>query len=513
MSFLPGTFADTNTPSLYDQVIVDIKDYVFHYQSFSTKAWACARTAVLDALGCAIESLYSSPECRHMLGPIVPGSSVPNGFRLPGTAYQLDPVKGAFDLGTLIRYLDHNDALGGAEAGHPSDNLGALISVSDWLSRSTSNSDTYHKGPPLNIRTLLTATIKAYEIQGCFQIRNAFHVRGLDHTILVKLASTAVVSWLLGLGEEQTMAAISHIWMDSSPLRVYRHAPNTIPRKGWAAGDACMRAVQLSLLVRSGQPGAQTVLSASRWGFLATYWNNDTFSLPKVYGTWVVENIFFKLIPAEGHGISAIEAALQQSIRLRSRGLDASCNIRRVKVRTHAAAIRIISKTGDLYNAADRDHCIEYMIAVTLLKGAVPEVKDYNNESLWAKDPCVTALRSKVEIKEDEQFTRDYLDPVTKSAASAISIVLEDGSELEEVAVKYPIGHVENKDTTSHVLAKFRTNMALMFTEQEINGILAAIENEDMPVSLFMDLFVRPRENDSGERKGKDREDGMKSKL
>ncbi|KAL9034073.1 MAG: hypothetical protein Q9214_007213, partial [Letrouitia sp. 1 TL-2023] len=417
----------------YDKIITDITEYVFRYHPQSPKAYLYARTAVLDALGCAIETVTCSAECRSLLGPIIPGTTVPNGFKVPGTNFQVDPVKGAFDLGTMIRYLDHNDALGGAESGHPSDNLGAVLAVSDWLSRASLKSRIRSHGPPLTIHTLLVALIKAYEIQGCFQLRNSFQAVGLDHTILVELASTAVICWLLGLDESQTRAAISQVWMDRSPLRVYRSLPNTIPRKGWAAGDSCSRAVQLALLTKSGQPGAPTVLTTPRWGFYATAWNNKEFDLPKPYGSWVVENIFFKLMPAEGHGISAIEAALEHSCVLQAKGLIPEVDIRSIQIRTTAAAVRIISKTGELRNAADRDHCIQYMVALVLLKGDRPEAQDYNDKSPWATDSRLEALRDRIEVCEDEHLTDNYLNPEKKSAANGVTIELRDGSIMAEI--------------------------------------------------------------------------------
>ena len=332
--------------------------------------------------------------------------------------------------------------------------------------------------------------IKAYEIQGCFQLQNQFNAVGLDHTILVKLASTAVVSWLLGLDEDQILAAISHVWMDNSPLRVYRATPNTVSRKGWAAGDACMRAVQLGLLVRCGQRGAPSVLTTSRLGFYDAMWHGKEFQLPKAYGSWVMENIFFKVVPAEGHGISAMEAVLQQSAMLRARGRDPIRDIKCVKVRTMSAAVRIISKTGKLHNAADRDHCIQYMLAVVLLKNSTIEVADYQDESPWATDARVDALRAQMEILEDEQFTKDYLDVEKKSAASAVAIIFNDGSELDEVVVEYPVGHVENRQTLTAVRDKFRNNMGRVYNESEIDDMIRATAQDDMPVSLFVDLFV-----------------------
>lgn len=479
---------------VYDEILVDITTYVFHYEVKSTRAWQRARVALLDSLGCVIETLALSSECGQLIGPFVPGTDVPNGFRLPGTAYRLDPVKGAFDLASLIRYLDHNDAYPGAEWGHPSDNLGALLAVSDWLSRSyvaqpDINRD--NQQPPQTLKTLLAALVKAYEIQGCFQIRNAFNQLGFDHTLLVKIASTAVTSWLLGLSESQTLAALSQAWQDGPSLRTFRQAPNTGPRKGWAAGDACMRAVHLALISRTGQPGAPTVLTNPRWGFYATMFGGKAFELPRAYASWVVESVFFKLIPAEGHGISAVEAAVQIGQELSRQGLKADLDIASVDVRTQAAAFTIINKTGPLHNAADRDHCLQYMIAVVLLKGSVIETEDYGDNSPWATDPRVDALREKMTITEDAGFTRDYHDQKVRSGANGIKVYLKDGKELEEVVIEFPVGHPKRNDTLEKVRAKFRKNMSLMFDDEKIAGMMRAVEDDDMRVCDFVDLFVK----------------------
>lgn len=367
-----------------------------------------------------------------------------------------------------------------------------MLAVSDWLSRASLKSGTQSRGPPLTIHTLLVALIKAYEIQGCFQLRNSFQAVGLDHTILVELASTAVICWLLGLDEPQTRAAISQIWMDRSPLRVYRSLPNTIPRKGWAAGDYCSRAVQLALLTKSGQPGAPTVLTTPRWGFYATAWSNKEFDLPKAYGSWVVENIFFKLMPAEGHGISAIEAALEHSCNLQAKGLVPEVDIRSIQIRTTAAAVRIISKTGELRNAADRDHCIQYMVALVLLKGDRPEAQDYSDKSLWATDSRLETMRDRIEVFEDDCLTGYYLDPERKSAANGITIVLRDGSIMAEILVEYPVGHVENPNTLVNVKAKFIRNMGLMFAKDHADRVVSALEDDEMAISTFVDLFIPP---------------------
>lgn len=471
----------------YDKVLQEITKYVFHYQLNSSEAWERARIALLDALGCAIESLHVSPECAEIVGPVVPQTIVPNGFRLPGTCHQLDPMKGAFDLGTMIRYLDHNDAYPGAEWGHPSDNIGALLSVADWLSRSNGLTE----NPPMTMRTLLTAQIKAYEIQGCLQQLNSFNAVGLDHTILVKVASTALVSWLLGLSETQTLAALSQAFQDGCPLRTYRQAPNAGPRKGWAAGDACMRAVQMALLTRKGQAGAPTVLTASRWGFYATLFGGKKFVLQREYASWVMETVFFKLIPAEGHAISAVEAALQLVEMMAKRGFDAEHDIKTIRIRTQMPAYIIINKSGPLRNAADRDHCIQYIVAVVLLKGEVIDTRDYMDNSPWASDQRVDQLRAKIEVVEDEQLTRDYKNLEKRSCSNGLKILLENGEELGEVLVEFPIGHPCRYDTLQQVKLKFRRNMQLAFEESQTERIMSAVENNDMLVHDFVDLFAK----------------------
>ena len=367
--------------------------------------------------------------------------------------------------------------------------------MTDWLCRSVDSGRISHTGPPLTLKTLLTAIVKAYEIQGCFLVNNAFNRRGLDHIILVKLASTAVLSWLVGLSEEQTMAAISHVWMDGAALRIYRSGSNTIPRKGWAAGDACMRAVHFVLLTRAGQPGASTVLTMPRWGFYETLWGGDTFDLPHTFSTWAIENIFFKVMAVEGHSISAIEAALVQHARLLALGRNHERFIARVDVRTNGAANMIINKSGNLYNAADRDHCMQYSLAVTFLKGAIPVPEDYQDASPFAGSPAVEALRERIHIREDEQYTKDYLDPGKKSVSSAVSLHLTNGQLLDEIIVEYPVGHVKHAHTPIEVRKKFVRNMALMFTTAETKRLIDVVENEDdIRISDFVDLLVRPNE-------------------
>ena len=365
----------------------------------------------------------------------------------------------------------------------------------DWLCRSVRSGRIVHSGPPLSMRTLLEAMIKAYEIQGLFLVRNSFNAYGFDHVVMVKIASTAVVSWLLGLSEVQTMAAMSHVWMDGAALRIYRAGSNTIPRKGWAAGDACMRAVSLALLVRAGQLGSKTVLSMPRWGFYDSLWSGGQFDLSQGFGTWAIENIFFKVMPVEGHSISAIEAALIQHARLSELGDVSERKIAKVEVRTNGSANLIINKKGALHNAADRDHCMQYSLAVALLKGEVPAVEDYQDSSPWAWSPVVEALRARIIVREDEQFTKDYVDPDKKSVSSGVSIHLADGKILDEVLVEYPVGHKKHPQTLKRVGQKFNSIMALMFTEAEIKEIIDVVESgDDTPIADFVDLLVRDKE-------------------
>ncbi|GBE83053.1 2-methylcitrate dehydratase, mitochondrial [Sparassis crispa] len=429
-----------NTRPPFDAVIQSISDYVFNYQISSTNAWMRAHVALLDSLACAIESV---PVCSSFIGPTVKGTVVPNGFPLPATPYVLDPLKAAFDLGSLIRYLDHSDAFPGAEWGHPSDNIGAILPVAYWFSKSGDDS--------IKMKDVLEAIIKAYEIQGVFQIKNAFNKVGIDHVVLVKIAATAVVSKLMGLTRAQANDAISQAFADGQPLRIYRQGPNTSPRKGWAAGDACMRAVHLVLMTKSGQPGFPTVLTAPTWGFYATSFGGRVFELPVPFHTLVIEHFFIKLAVAEGHGIAAVEAALSLSTQLRGR-LE---RVRDIRIRTQAAAMTIIDKTGPLHNAADRDHCMRYMVAVTLLKGGWPAAGDYADASPWTGDPRVEALRAKMTMVEDPQMTRDYHDMSAKKAASALLVTMDDGTVLDEVLVERPVGHPNREDTPERTREKF----------------------------------------------------------
>ncbi|KAE9965641.1 hypothetical protein BLS_007494 [Venturia inaequalis] len=478
-------------PLLYDKLIVDIADYIHTPLLISEKTWINARSALLDSIGCAIETLHQSSECRQLIGPVVPGTRVPNGFRLPGTNFELDPVKGAFDMGSLIRYLDRNDAYPGKEWGHPSGGIGALLAVADWRSR-THLSDPSQN--PTTIRTLLTAIIKSYEIQGIYQERNAFNQYGLDHTLLTKLAATAALTGLMGMTHAQTCAAVSQVWTDSSPLRLFRQSPNTGPRKGWAAGDACMRAVHLALLSENGQPGYPTALSDPEWGFLRHHYGNQPL-VTRSFGTSVIDGRFVKLVAAEGHGISAVEAALTLSKRLGEMGIQGDKLVQvieKVQVRTMKAAMTIIDKTGPLRNAADRDHCMRYMVALTLIKGYWPEAADYEDASPYATSAAIQTLRAKIAMNEDPHFTADYHDREKRTGASGVSIVLVDGMVMEEVVVEYPVGHPWHKGTEKALRAKTVGNLRAGFTEVEVDGVLAIAEGAGFlegDVAGFVDLF------------------------
>lgn len=343
------------------------------------------------------------------------------------------------------------------------------------------------------MRTLLIALIKAYEIQGCYQMRNSFNAYGIDHVVLVKLASAAVVSWLLGLTEEQTLATISHVWMDGQPTRVYRSRDNTIPRKGWAAGDAARRAVQLALYVEAGQPGAPEALTAKPWGFWERTFGEQGFQFPRPFGTWTIQNVLFKAMPVEGHAVSAVEAALLQLRRFKKKGLSNPLeHIQQIDLRTTAAADLIINKSGPLRNAADRDHCVQYAVALALLKGSAPEAADYLNESAWATSEDLAHLRDKIVVLPDRELTRDYLDLEKKSIGTRLTVTLKDGSVFPEILVEYPIGHVRHPRTEAVVHAKFLRNMAYMFSEAETSQVLKAVGEDGLSVMDFVDLLARP---------------------
>ena len=468
-----------------DKVLADIADYALSYTIASELAYSTAQYCLIDTLGCGLEAL-EYPACTKLLGPIVPGTVVPNGAKVPGTHYQLDPVQAAFNIGAMIRWLDFNDTWLAAEWGHPSDNLGGILAVADWLSRSSAGGR-----PPLKVRDVLTAMIKAHEIQGCIALENSFNKVGLDHVVLVKVASTAVVSQLLGLTREQTIAALSLAWVDGQSLRTYRHAPNTGSRKSWAAGDATSRAVRLALMAQAGEMGYPSVLTAKTWGFYDVSFRGKEFRFQRPYGSYVMENVLFKIsYPAEFHAQTAVEAAMAIREQLEKLGKTAE-DIRAISIRTHEACLRIIDKKGPLANPADRDHCVQYMIAIPLLFGRLT-ASDY--EDWIATDPRIDALRAKMECVEVSAFTRDYHDPEKRSIANALRVELNDGNVVEET-VEYPIGHRRRRTEGLPLLVeKFKTNLRRWFPEYCQQRILdASLDRqrlECMPVNEYVDLYV-----------------------
>ena len=469
-----------------DKVITDIADYALSYKVESELAFDTARYCLMDTLGCGLEALEYLA-CTKLLGPIVPGTAVPHGARVPGTGFELDPVQAAFNIGAMIRWLDFNDTWLAAEWGHPSDNLGGILATADWLSRTSVAEGRF----PLTIRDVLTGMIKAHEIQGCIALENSFNSVGLDHVVLVKVASTAVVSQLLGLKREQTIAALSLAWVDGQSLRTYRHAPNTGSRKSWAAGDATSRAVRLALMARTGEMGYPTALTAKTWGFYDASFRGKEFRFQRPYGSYVMENVLFKVsYPAEFHAQTAVEAAMSLHAKLGRLGKGAE-DIRGITLRTHQACLRIIDKKGPLRNPADRDHCVQYMIAIPLIFGRLTAA-DYEDEI--AADPRIDGLRAKVQCVEEPTYTTDYHDPEKRSIANSLCVELSDGLVLEKT-VEYPIGHRRRREEGLPLLVeKFKTNLRRRFSEERTQRILAVSLDPgrlaSMPVNEYVDLYV-----------------------
>ena len=470
-----------------DQVLVDIADYILQYKIDSDLALKTAHYCFLDTLGCGFEAL-TYPACTKMLGPIVPGTIVPHGAKVPGTPYQLDPIQAAFNIGAMVRWLDFNDTWLAAEWGHPSDNLGGILAVADWISR---NRIAKGKDPLLMIE-VLEAMVMAHEVQGVLALENSFNKVGLDHVILVKVASTAVVSKLLGLNKDELINALSLAFVDGQSLRTYRHAPNTGSRKSWAAGDATSRAVRLALIAQKGEMGYPSVLTAPVWGFYDVSFKGNPFKFQRPYGTYVMENVLFKIsFPAEFHSQTAVEAAMTLHQQLKDAG-KTSDDIKSIKIRTHEAAIRIIDKKGPLHNPADRDHAIQYMVAVPLIFGRLTAA-DY--EDNVAADPRIDELREKITCFEDPQFTKDYHDPEKRSIANALTLELNDGTVFEEVVVEYPIGHRRRRNEgIPKLIEKYKINLARVFAEKQQKTILDNTLEYDkmtkMPVHELVDLMV-----------------------
>jgi 2-methylcitrate dehydratase len=479
-----SAFAGVEPALGYDDVLADIARYVFEYQIDSLEAFDTARLCLLDTLGCGLEAL-AYPACTKLLGPVVPGTIVPNGARVPGTAYQLDPVLAAFNIGTTIRWLDFNDTFLAAEWGHPSDNLGGILATADWLSREAVAAGR----PPLIMRDVLRAMIMAHEIQGCIALENAFNRVGLDHVVLVKVATTAVVARMLGLPRGLVMAALSHAFIDGQSLRTYRHAPNTGSRKSWAAGDATSRGVRLALLARTGEMGYPSALSAHKWGFYDVSFEGHRFLFQRPYGTYVMENVLFKVsFPAEFHAQTAVECAMALYPAIAGR-LD---DISEITIRTHEAAIRIIDKSGPLRNPADRDHCIQYMVAVPLIHGRLT-AEDYEDDVAF--DPGIDALRAKIRCVEDPALTEAYHDPTSRSIANGITVRFADGSSLPEVVVEYPIGHRRRRAEAIPLLQeKFARNLRRIFSPAQCAAIEEVSSSapvlDAMPVCDYVNLYV-----------------------
>lgn len=477
----------TNERPKPDKELTAIVDYVLDYEIKSELAWKTAQYCLLDTLGCGFEAL-TYPACTKLLGPIVPGTIVPNGAKIPGTSFQLDPVQAAFNIGSMIRWLDFNDTWLAAEWGHPSDNLGGILATADWLSRTS-----VAKGKPaLLMKDVLEAMIKAHEIQGVLALENSFNKVGLDHVILVKVASTAVVGKLLGLTREELINAVSLAFVDGQALRTYRHSPNTGSRKSWAAGDATARAVRLALIAKTGEMGYPSVLTAKTWGFYDVSFKGNTFKFQREYSSYVMEHVLFKIsFPAEFHSQTAVEAAMTLHKQLSVLGRSVE-EIKKITIRTHEAAIRIIDKKGPLNNPADRDHCIQYMVAVPLIYGRLTAA-DYEDDI--ASDPRIDLLRDKITCVEDPQFTKDYHDPEKRSIANALTLELADGTVLEEVVVEYPIGHKRRREEgIPELLKKFKINLARKFPEKQQQAILDKTMDyhtlANMPVDEFVDLMV-----------------------
>ena len=476
--------AEDNVKPDYDTVIADIADYMVNTEINSSLAYETARLCLMDTLGCGMLALNFS-ECTKLLGPVVPGAILPGGARVPGTTYELDPIQAAFNIGTMIRWLDFNDTWLAAEWGHPSDNLGAILAVADYVSR-------LHLAqgkPSLRMLDVLTLMIKAHEIQGCMALKNSFNRVGLDHVILVKIASAACAAFLLGADKEGIQRTLSQVFVDGQSLRTYRHAPNAGSRKSWAAGDATSRAVRLALISATGETGYPSALTTPKWGFYDALFHSHSFEFQRPYGTHVMENVLFKLsYPAEFHAQTAVECAVILHPQVVSRIND----IVRIDLITHESAIRIISKHGVLHNPADRDHCLQYMVAIGLLFG---DLRAEHYEDDVAADPRIDFLRTKMHVTENEQFSIDYLAPEKRSIANSIKITFNDGSKTELITVEYPIGHRRRREEGLPVLLeKFKSNVASRFPMKRVDAIMVAMLDSkrlsDMTVVDFMGLWV-----------------------
>ncbi len=470
----------TSTARPPDDVLVQIADFVCSYESFSETALATARLCLMDSLGCALLAL-DFPACTKLIGPVVPGATLRDGARVPGTDLELDPVQAAFCFGTMIRWLDYNDTWLAQEWGHPSDNLGAILMTADWLSRQRERDGQ----PPLRVRDILTAMIQAYEIQGVLALENAFNRVGIDHVLLVRVASTAITMRMLGGTRAQMIAAVSQAWLDGGPLRTYRHAPNTGSRKSWAAGDATSRAVRLALMTLAGESGSASALTAPTWGFQDSLFRGRDVRLARAFGSYVMENILFKVsFPAEFHGQTAVKAALSLHPTVKDRWDQ----ITRIRIETQEPAIRIIAKDGPLQNPADRDHCLQYMVAVALIHG---ELTAEHYEADAAANPLIDQLRSHMEVVENPRYSRDYFDPDKRSIANAILITFSDGQTSERVEIEYPLGHRCRRDEARPALLdKFVKNASTQLAPEAVSSLVELFQDADQLDQLLVSDFV-----------------------
>ncbi len=493
---MSATF-DLNDRPDYDQEIQDIVDYVINYEVTSDLALETARHCLMDTIGCGLLALRF-PECTKHLGPIVAGTHVPHGARVPGTQFVLDPVKAAWDIGCTIRWLDYNDTWLAAEWGHPSDNLGGILATADYLSQK----EVAQGRSPLTMNDVLVAMVKAHEIQGVLALENSFNRVGLCHVLLVRVATTAVVAHMMGCNREQMLAAVSHAWVDGSSLRTYRHAPNAGSRKSWAAGDATSRGVRLADMAKCGEMGIPSVLTAPQWGFYDvsfSHTNNDLalkdkadrcFKFQRDYGSYVMENVLFKIsFPAEFHAQTACEAA----VRLHAQVKDRLHDISNIEITTHESAVRIISKVGPLTNPADRDHCLQYMTAVSLIFGHL--VAEHYENDFHASHPLIDELREKMTVLESSRYSAEYHDEDKRSIANALQISFNDGTQTESVEIEYPLGHRRRREEGIPVLEdKFKANLASRFPSQCCETIFALCSQPEQlkrtPVHEFMDLLV-----------------------
>ena len=474
-------FFDINSRPDPDELIIQIADYVMDYEIQSDEAYETAKSCLIDTLGCGLLAL-SFPACTKLLGPVIEGTEVPYGVSVPGTSNLLDPVKGAFDIGCIIRWLDFNDTWLAAEWGHPSDNLGAILACADYVSQKNIEAGK----EPLKVLDILEMMIKAHEIQGILALENSFNRVGLDHVVLVKVASTAVATKILGGNKEDVINALTHAWLDGQSLRTYRHAPNAGSRKSWAAGDATSRAVRLAMITLSGEMGYPSVLTAKTWGFEDVLFKGESLRIPQSFGSYVMENVLFKIsFPAEFHAQTAVEAAVSMHPEI----IDRLDEIDKIEITTHESAIRIISKVGELNNPADRDHCLQYMVAIGLLKGDLV-AKDYEDEV--AQDPRIDELRSKMVVSENKKYSEDYLDPEKRSIANKLRVLFKDGSSTQEIEVEYPIGHRRRRNEGIPVLEKkFLSNLKTVFDDDKSEQIYKEFLDFDKLTSMSVVDFQK----------------------